>query len=340
MSLAIHAPNTPSPRDGNTLEEYCTKYSYFVCYGFVGSKLITQNKDEKPTMKKFTSRLFLAVICCLLGLLSEVLQAAADDCDPNQDIREYEFFWRGQFAGFTVNGYFSFDANKIPPSGIVREENLVKLDVSFHDPIGRLLHTYEDNHLKPLDDEGKPYLNFAFDVYAEEILQDGTWNVDDEELKYRNGFMMGEGKPSKRSDFGTQDGLAFWTRPADVNVPHLHVDDWNNQEGIGRFNFPIGFSTHEDASFMYETTAQRIATGRVGEAYYKEVNGTVVLNKLASDINAFGQSVRVRPTYRHAMKCMRTAVTSKTLASNAAARHTWVLITSSIIGLFSMFAFI
>mmetsp|Transcript_38298 Transcript_38298/g.86168 ORF Transcript_38298/g.86168 Transcript_38298/m.86168 type:complete len:282 (-) Transcript_38298:68-913(-) len=221
------------------------------------------------------------------------------------DTQEYEFFWRGQFAGFVVKGSFLFDAADVPANGIVREENLLKLDVSFYAPNGTLLRTYEDNHKNPTDDEGKPYLNFAFDVHAEEIFQDGTWNVDDNELKYRNGFMMGEGKPSQRKENGSQEGLAFWSRPSDDKTPHLHVDDWNNQEGVGQYEFPIGFSSHEDASFHYQTTTQRIATGKVGEAYYQENNGTVVVNKLASDLDAFGQPLRVRASYDHAMECMK-----------------------------------
>lgn len=43
----------------------------------------------------------------------------------------YDFYWRGQFAGYAVNGRFGFYANDIPEGGIVREEHLRMLDVHF-----------------------------------------------------------------------------------------------------------------------------------------------------------------------------------------------------------------
>jgi hypothetical protein len=52
------------------------------------------------------------------------------------------FFWRGQFAGFIVSGQFSYDKADIPPNGIIREEHLLALDVSFFDPHGTHLRTY------------------------------------------------------------------------------------------------------------------------------------------------------------------------------------------------------
>ncbi|MBK1646164.1 hypothetical protein CKO25_16230 [Thiocapsa imhoffii] len=203
-------------------------------------------------------------------------------------VAAYEFFWAGQFAGFMVNGRFSYNENAVPTSGIVREEDLLAFDVSFYDPQGNLLRTYPDNHKFPVDGHGVPYLNVAFDTITQQLLQTGTWNVDDDVLRFRNGFMMGEGNPDLRGQPGSQTGLAFWTRPRDNAVPHLHVDDWNDD-----FGFPIGFSSHEDASFPTRTTQERIDTGRVGEAYYLQQNGTVLVNNLASDVGEFGQWVRV-----------------------------------------------
>jgi len=219
------------------------------------------------------------------GLLASLF----GDKDSNDDcsVVSYTFQWRGQFAGFIVNGRFSYDTDKIPDSGIVREEDLLKLDVSFYDPQGNLLRTYTDNHLS--DD-----VNFAFDHLAQELLQDGTFNVDDEELRYRNGFVMGAGDPSLRSMNGVQTGLAFWSRPGDDKVPHLHVDDWNDKNGQGEFEFPIGYSSHEDAGFMYKTTQDRIDTGKVGLAYFDE-SASPPVNKLASDLEAMGRFVSVTP---------------------------------------------
>ncbi len=203
-------------------------------------------------------------------------------------IAAYEFSWRGQIAGFMVKGRFSYNENDIPRSGIIREENLLALDVSFYDPKGRLMRTYTDNHKFPVDRNGVPFVNFAFDTITEEILQTGTWNVDDNDRRFRNGLMLGEGNPDLRSQVGSQSGLAFWGRPSDNVVPHLHVDDWNNE-----FGFPIGFSTHEDVSFPTRTTQERIDTGRVGTEYFQRRNETVVVNRLASDVGEFGQWARV-----------------------------------------------
>ena len=106
--------------------------------------------------------------------------------------------------------------------------------------------------------------------------------------------MMGEGNPDLRGVPGAQEGLAFWSRPRDEVIPHLHVDDWNDENGDGEFGFPIGFSSHEDVAFFARTTQNRIDTGRVGEAYYLEdANGEVIVNELASDFDAVGRRVRV-----------------------------------------------
>jgi len=136
-------------------------------------------------------------------------------------------------------------------------------------------------------------VNFAFDTISQELLQDGTFNVDDNDNRYRNGFILGEGDPSLRKTNGAQSGLAFWSRPADNKTPHLHVDDWNDAGGAGEFGYPIGYSSHEDASFAYATTSDKIAGGKVGSAYYYSANGTVTRNTLASDVAAYGQAVRV-----------------------------------------------
>ena len=225
------------------------------------------------------------------------LSALASVASSESCIETYNFSWRGQFAGFIVNGQFSYNKADIPSNGIIREEHLQGLDVSFYDPQGNHLRTYEDNHLQPVNSEGKPYLNFAFDTISQELLQDGTFNVDDDENRYRNGFTMGEGDPTFRKQNGVQTGLAFWSRPADNKTPHLHVDDWNIADpsyvGEGEFGFPIGYSSHEDASFPYATTTEKIDGGKVGSAYYASVNGIETVNALGSDVDAYGQLVRV-----------------------------------------------
>lgn len=212
-------------------------------------------------------------------------------------VKSYNFYWRGQFAGFTVNGRFSYDGKKVPKNGIIREGDLLDLTVRFFNPLGEIIRTYKSNHL----DEN---INFAFNHRSEELLQDGTWNVDDDVLFYRNGFMLGEGNPDLRYENGIQTGLAFWSRPADNKPPHLHVDDWNDSNGDGSFGFPIGYSSHEDASFLYKTTQENIDGGKVGKDYYDETEG---VNNLASDLNAYGQSVHVTaqvPSKKEINLCM------------------------------------
>jgi len=188
-------------------------------------------------------------------------------------VATYDFSWTGQIAEFSVEGEFSYDASQSYEAGIVREEDLLSLDVSFFDPDGNLLRTYTDAQNKDL----YPTVNFAFDTATGEILQDGTWDVDDNVDLGRNGFMLGEGNPDLRGEIGVQSGLAFWTRPSDDKLPHLHVDDWDDELG-----FPIGYSTHEDVSFPTLTVADLIDNGKVGETY---------LDQIQDRLDEFGQPV-------------------------------------------------
>ena len=236
-------------------------------------------------MKLFTSRqpslLWLTLILTLIGS-STAVSAGGRHCS----VAAYDFFWSGQIAGFMVNGRFSFNNNAVPPSGIIREEHLLAMDINFYDPKGRLLRRYRDNHIKPVNDEGQPYLNLAFDTLTREILQDGTWKVDDEHSRFRNGFMMGEGNPDLRKIPDSQSGLAFWSRPADDKVPHLHIDDWADEliDPDTSEPYPTAFSSHEDVAFIYETTQQLL-----------DKPGKVKIETLASDVGAFGNKITVRP---------------------------------------------
>jgi len=187
----------------------------------------------------------------------------------------FDFEWTGQIAGFSVKGHFSYDKDEVNTTGIVREEDLLTFDVSFFAPDGNLLRTYEDNHIN-FDD-----FNFAFNTETQEILQDGTYNVDDDVDQGRNGFLFGEGDPALRSEPGSQEGLAFWSRPRDTAVPHLHVDDWSDE-----FGFPIGFSSHEDVAFFTRTTQDLIDTDRVGETY---------IDQLQDSLDEVGQRIEVTP---------------------------------------------
>lgn len=175
-------------------------------------------------------------------------------------LREYEFEWTGQIARFSVEGEFSYDNNDIGADGIVNTHELSSLEVSFFDPQGNLLKTYTDNHL----DEG---VNFNFDPSTGEILQEGVFDQS-------NGMNIGDGTRS--------DGLTFWTIPRPDVVPHLHVDDWQDE-----FGFPLGFSSHEDVGFFTRTTQELVDTGRVGEAYLPGIEGA------PDRLDEFGQRIEV-----------------------------------------------
>lgn len=108
----------------------------------------------------------------------------------------FDFVWTGQIAGFSVEGKFSYDANQTYEDGIVREADLLDFDISFFDPAGNLLKTYEDNHLT------FPDFNFAFEIESQEILQDGFYLAED-------GVNLGEKTPAGSSF----SGLNFWSRP-------------------------------------------------------------------------------------------------------------------------------
>ncbi|WP_299485889.1 serine hydrolase [Acaryochloris sp. IP29b_bin.137] len=172
-----------------------------------------------------------------------------DTIVPTEEVT-FNFDWTGQIAGFSIEGSFSFDASQTYTDGIVREEDLTDFDVSFFDPDGNLLRTYEENHLT------FPEFNFAFDTNTQEILQDGFFLGPD-------GINIGEKTPVGDGF----SGLNFWSRPefnsqGEVPPPHLHFDDWADE-----FGFPIGFSSHEDVAFLTRTTQELLDTGRVGETY-------------------------------------------------------------------------
>ncbi|MEM9274924.1 MAG: hypothetical protein AAGA80_18465 [Cyanobacteria bacterium P01_F01_bin.143] len=182
----------------------------------------------------------------------------------------FDFEWTGQIAEFSVEGQFSYDGNQTYTEGIVREEDLLSFDISFFDPDGNLLRTYEDNHLT------FPEFNFAYDTNTGEILQDGYFLAED-------GFNVGE-KTAVGEDGFT--GLNFWSRPefnsqGQVPPPHLHIDDWSDE-----FGFSIGFSSHEDVAFLTRTTQQLLDTGRVGETY---------IDQIQDGLGELGQRIEVIP---------------------------------------------
>ncbi len=141
----------------------------------------------------------------------------------------FNFNWMGQVAGFKVTGSFSYDETQNYTNGIVTEQDLDSLEVSFFGPDGSFLRTYSDNHLDP-------GVNFNFDTNTREILQAGSWPDPD-------GINIGDGSRT--------DGLTFWSKPPTSGTPHVHVDDWLNE-----FGYPPAFrgspasgEGHEDVAF-------------------------------------------------------------------------------------------
>ena len=179
---------------------------------------------------------------------------------PTPDIVTYEFDWTGQIAEFSVEGEFSYDLSQSYADGIVREENLESFDISFFDPSGNLLRTYEDNHLT--FDE----FNFAFDTNTNQILTDGIFTEPD-------GLNVGE-KTAVGDGF---TGLNLWSKSKATSSSLIHVDDWSDE-----FGFPLGYSSHEDIAFLTQTTAQLIETGKVGDTYLDDIQDT--LSELGSPI--------------------------------------------------------
>lgn len=184
------------------------------------------------------------------------------------EIAVFEFAANGQIAGFQAIGQFSYDANEVDASGIVREEDLISFDISFFDPEDNLLRTYEDNHLT------FPEFNFAYDTNTGELLQDGEFTGEE-------GFNFGEKTAIGEDEF---TGLNLFSRPAlnpfgEVPPDHFHFDDWSDE-----FNFPVAFGSHEDVSFFTQTTQELIDTGRVGDAYN---------DAIASDLDETGQKIEV-----------------------------------------------
>ena len=124
------------------------------------------------------------------------------------------------------------------------------LNIFFFAPDGTLLKSYVNNHLDP-------GVNYNIDTKTKTLLQTGSYNET-------TGHNLGAPNFDRESgnDPSQAAGLSFWSKPPRSSTPHLHIDDWADE-----FGFPIGFSSHEDVSFPTRTTAQLIATGRVGAAY-------------------------------------------------------------------------
>ena len=189
---------------------------------------------------------------------------------------EFNFNWMGQIAGFRVSGSFGYDQNQVFPGGIVTENDLDFLDISFFAPDGTLLRTYENNHLDP-------GVNFNFDTDTRTLLQAGSYNADD-------GINLGSPNFDFESGNDISDAepfsLSFWSKPPRSSTPHLHVQNWPRD-----FGFPLGFSSHEDVGFPTLTTEELIARGQVGDAYLPGGDPGMPV----TDLDETGQFAKVTP---------------------------------------------
>lgn len=189
------------------------------------------------------------------NLSSSEIDAIAITEEESTEETVFNFEWTGQIAGFSADGQFSYNEDGSIEDGIVREEDLTSFDISFYDPEGNLLKTYEDNHLT------FPEFNFAFDTETNEILQDGVYFGP-------TGLNVGEKTAVGDGEF---TGLNLWSIPpenpqGELPPPHLHFDDWSDE-----FNFPSGFRDREDVAFFTRDNEELFETGGVGETYVDEV---------------------------------------------------------------------
>ncbi len=81
----------------------------------------------------------------------------------------YNLSWEGD-AGYSMTGMFSFDNELIPSDGIIREDQLESMMISFFDPAGSLLEKFTYDFPNP-DTSGE--FTFNFDTATETVIQSG-----------------------------------------------------------------------------------------------------------------------------------------------------------------------
>ncbi|MEO0852596.1 MAG: PEP-CTERM sorting domain-containing protein [Cyanobacteria bacterium J06648_11] len=176
----------------------------------------------------------------------------------------FRISWTGQILGYSAEGRFSFDEAQTYPDGIVRGGDLDTFDISFFDPQGGLIKTFENNHLT------YPDFNFNFDTQTGAIVQDGFFNEP-------NGIDLGEytvlfdadGNPTGAT------GLNFWSAapaPEGEPIPHVHLTDFG-----GEFpDLQIGFGSHLDVAFFTRTRSQLLGDPAAGAQLGQQMIATEV----------------------------------------------------------------
>ena len=172
--------------------------------------------------------------------------------------------WTGQILGYSAEGTFSYDENIAYTDGIVRRDDLTRFDISFYDPAGELIKTFEDNHLTYAG------FNFNFDTRTREILQDGSFSQP-------NGIDIGEYTVLFNEDGNPTGvtGLNFWSAAPVIDgvpIPHVHLTDFG-----GEFpELPIGFGSHLDVAFFTRTRAQLLDDPSAGDQLGQKMTATQV----------------------------------------------------------------
>ncbi|MEL6470523.1 MAG: PEP-CTERM sorting domain-containing protein [Cyanobacteria bacterium J06623_4] len=172
--------------------------------------------------------------------------------------------WTGQILGYRAEGNFSYDEGQTYADGIVRRDDLTDFDISFYDPTGSLIKTFEDNHLTY---DG---FNFNFDTRTQEILQDGFFDEP-------NGIDIGEYIPvfDDAGESVGATGLNFWSAaptPEGEPIPHVHLTDFG-----GEFpDLQIGFGSHLDVAFFTRTRAQLLDDPSAGDQLGQRMTATKV----------------------------------------------------------------
>lgn len=192
--------------------------------------------------------------------------------------------WTGQILGYQAEGDFSYDESRTYTDGIVRRDDLTDFDISFYDPTGNLIKTFEDNHLTY---DG---FNFNFDTRTHEILQDGYADEP-------NGIDIGEltifNRPigTDAEQFAAVDqlaalsgeaedpvgatGLNFWSAapaPEGEPIPHVHLTDF----GAEFPDLPLGLGPHLDVAFFTRTRAQLLDDPNAGDQLGQKMTATKV----------------------------------------------------------------
>lgn len=198
--------------------------------------------------------------------------------------RSFQTNWTGQILGYRAEGAFSYDENQTYADGIVRRDDLTDFDISFYDPAGDLIKTFEDNHLTY---DG---FNFNFDTRTREILQDGYADepngIDIGEFSILNEF---DGTDAEQFAAVNQlaalsgdaeepagaTGLNFWSAapaPEGEPIPHVHLTDFGTEFP----DLPIGIGPHLDVAFFTRTRAQLLDDSNAGAQFGQRITVTKV----------------------------------------------------------------